>query len=92
MRRAKRLGSMASVSLSEAEKVYIVHGVQVAEPRRQPSGPPGIAGGGAPSFPSGGGDQAACWVYLVIRQLCGRRLQPEAGNGSLLRIPRARVH
>ncbi|XP_006746704.1 exosome complex component RRP42 [Leptonychotes weddellii] len=40
VRRAGRLGSMASVALSEAEKVYIVHGVQVATPRRQPPGFP----------------------------------------------------
>lgn len=30
VKRRGRLGSMASVALSEAEKVYIVHGVQVA--------------------------------------------------------------
>lgn len=79
---------MASVALSEAEKVYIVHGVQVATPRRQPPGPPGAAGGGAPSVRLGGGGQAAGWVYLVFRQHCGRRLQPEAGNAGVFRTPR----
>lgn len=43
---------MASVTLSEAEKVYIVHGIQVAPARRR-RGPPGVpdpAGRGRPSF------------------------------------------
>ena len=55
VRRTGLLGSMASVALSEAEKVYIVHGVQVATPRRQAPGAPGPARLGAPSVRSGGG-------------------------------------
>lgn len=43
-RRAGRHGSMASVVLSEAEKVYIVHGVQVAEAVLRIAAGPRVAG------------------------------------------------
>lgn len=49
---ARALGSMASVSLSEAEKVYIVHGVQVAAAAAwvPAAGAPGPAGGAGARF------------------------------------------
>lgn len=61
---------MASVALSEAEKVYIVHGVQVAPSAASASaaGFPGPAGCYRPSIlPRGGGWAAEGWVYLVTK-------------------------
>lgn len=60
---------MASVALSEAEKVYIVHGVQVAAAAAlaRPAGFPWLCG----SLPalSSPGRTAADWVYFVIKPL-----------------------
>lgn len=64
---ARARGSMASVSLSEAEKVYIVHGVQVAAAAARAAAPgaPGPAGGAGPRFARVDG---RVWVSLVVQQ------------------------
>lgn len=65
---ARALGSMASVSLSEAEKVYIVHGVQVAAAAARAAaaaGAPGPAGGAGPRFAR---VDRRVWVSLVVKQ------------------------
>lgn len=30
-------------------------------------------------------EERRVWVYLVMKRLCGRRLQPEAGNAGVFR-------
>lgn len=75
---------MASVTLSEAEKVYIVHGVQVA-PAAAPASAARLSRpcGSRPALDSPGrSGRAAAGLGLPCDSTA---LPPEAGNAGLLR-------